>query len=46
MYSPTIEMVYDSTSPLGTEPLKYHSDNILTGTPDLSVASPKNPNYV
>ena len=33
MYSLTIEMVYDSTSPLGTEPSRYHSDDILTGTP-------------
>ena len=23
-------MVCDSTSPLGTEPLRYHSDDILT----------------
>ena len=28
MYSLTIVMVYDSTSPLDTNPLSYHSDDI------------------
>ena len=38
-------MVYDSIPPLGTKPSRYHSDDILTGFPGLSVISPKNPIY-
>ena len=36
-------MIYDSISPLGTEPSRYHSDDNLTGSPGLSVVFPQEP---